>query len=502
MSGWMRLRKRFSRNRSIEQGTFEFHGSTTLGDTIDSHRRDRPQGGEYVWDAYRHTPEIRAAVRWLSNAMSRVRLYAAWIPEDGGDPQPIEDTPENQALIRPVQELFGGPLQQATMLRRWYKYRLIAGECIIAAVQPTPEERARYAILDEWLWMVRDASPVAGAHRNRPEITLTWETPRGRITREFDPDDIPDDVVFVHDRVRDLRSPDVTDSPTRTVLDDAETLRNVSDSINALSISRIATAPIIAVSSDVTIPGFGGPATPEDEDPVLAGFVDTMGQRVEHRRDAISRTPLILRTSIRSDKAPVGNAVEVLDTSMAYDERTIDILDWESRRIAIGFNVPAEVTNGTADPNHWNALYEGMDGARIVIAPDAADFCLLMHQVWCQWRMATKQVPIDRIRRATLWYDASALVQDPDRSATLIELRKTDPTLVTAQEVRRASGLPGEPDEADMSTPAPASEPVERERSVPRMNGVTPAVPSVPGGAPVIRSPGFPRSAATAVRRA
>ena len=503
MSGWRRLRQRLSRSREPEQGTYEIGGSTTLGDTIErarnaakGHAGSRQNWSVSAWDAYRYTPEVRAAVKWLTNAMSRVRLYAAWIPEDGGDPQPIEDTPENWTLIKPVKELFGGPLQQAAMMRQWYLYRLVAGECIIAAVRPTVEERSRYGILDEWLWMVTDASPVTDTTRNQTSITLTWETVRGRITRRFDPGDVPDDIVFVHDRLRDPEFPEVTDSPTRAILDDAEVLRNVADSVNALSLSRIATAPVVAVSADVTIPGFGGPATPEDEDPVMAGFVDTMGQRVEYRRDPISRTPLVFRTAIRSDKAPVGNAVEVLDMAMAYDERTIDILDWEARRVAIGYSVPAEVTSGTADPNHWNALYEGMDGARIVIAPDAAEFSRLMTEAWYQWRLATQGVPNARISRVTMWYDASALVQDPDRSATLIELRKTDPALVTSQEVRRASGLPGEPDEQDASPQVTV--PTSGTAGPSRTNGVTPTVPSIPGSAPVIRSPGFP----TAARRA
>jgi len=511
MGIWRRFTEQFSRSNT-NTGEYEFPAqppapvtrgpepvrSTTLGDTIDASRRARSDHNwtEAAWDAYRDIPEVRATVDWLTNAMSRVRLYAGSIPDDGGEPQPLDvNDPDNEPLIQPVRELFGGPLHQARMLGLWYLYRLVAGQCIIAAVEPTPEERIRYAILDEWLWMIRDASPVSGALRNRPEITLTWETPRGRITRTFDPDKVPDDIVFYHYRYRDPRSPERVDAPMRAALDDAELLRNVADSLNALAMSRIGTAPMIAVSSDVTIPGFGGPHAPEGEDPVLAGLVDTMGQRVDHRRDPISRTPMVFRTSIRSDKAPIGNAIEVLDTSVGYDERTLDVLNWAAKRVATAFSAPAEVANGSSDPNHWNALYEGLDGARIVIAPAAAELCLLVQQLWCEWRMAKRKVPVDQIKRTTIWYDTSALVQDPDRSATLIELRRTDPSLVTAQEVRRAAGLPSEPEEPDMAPTAgddPDTDATTTTGQVPRINGVTPAVPTIPGSGPVIRSPGFP----------
>lgn len=502
MSLWGRVKQAFSASRTPETGTYELSpGSPEFTTNVENWRRQHSgtrHGDRGVWDVYRRVPEVRAAVEWLTLAMSRVKLYPAWIPDDGGDPQPIEEDardPETTILINAVRELFGGPLQQATMLRDWYRYRLVAGECIIAAVKPTIEERKQYAILDEWLWMVRDATPVSGTNTGT-NITLTWETHRGAITREFNTANVPDDVIFVHNRVRDPANPTLTMSPTRTVMDDAEVLINVADSINAMSVSRITTAGMIAVTADVTIPGFGGPGAPEDEDPILAGLTDTMAARNDNRRSAASRGPDVFRASIRSDKASINDAITTIDTSTKYDERTLDILDWGSRRVAINFNVPVEVTNGTADPNHWNALQEGQDGARIVIAPNAADFCRLMTEVWFQWRAITSGVSVKTIRQATLWYDASALVQDPDRSATLIALRNIDPRAVTTQEMRRACSLPSEPDEPDFAPPLPA---VDRRTGQRRAisddevrNSAQAAVPSIPGGRPIVRIPGFP----------
>lgn len=494
MSLWGRVKQRFARSAANDSGA----GVYTLDANLDgwrSERRNRsgsdPHWSATAWDVYRNTPEVRAAIDWLTNAMSRVRLYPAWLPEDNGEPQPIEETAQTKALVDPVRELFGGPLQQAEMLRRWYLYRLVAGECIIAAVQPTIEERRRYAIMDDWLWMVRDATPVSTSATG-VEVTLTWDTHRGAITRRFNTGQVPDDIVFVHDKVPDPVNPSVADSPTRTVMRDAELLEHVADAINATSVSRIAGVKMLAAKAGVTIPGFGGPAAPDDEDPVLAGLVDTMGQRVANRREPL--VPLVFRTS--DNESSIQDQLMPIDLTSSYDERTLDILDWVSRRVAITYSVPVEVCNGSADPNHWNALFNGQDGARIVLAPVAAEFCRVIDACWVQWQRVRRGVPIETVRRATIWYDTSALVQDPDRSATLIALRQVDPTLVTGQEVRRGVGLTGEPEDPDFAPPTAASptEPAPRaSRSAsPRINGSQTAVPSIPGGRPVVRSPGFP----------
>ena len=317
--GWNRVRQTFT--RKPEAGSYQLEPGSRAFEANVSDWRRRTSGtrhGEHsVWDVYRTVPEVKAAVDWRIRAMSRVRLYPAWIPDDGSEPQPIEETAQTKPIVDAVAELFGGPLYQANMLRQAYLYKLVAGEFIVAAVQPTIEERSRLAIMDDWVWMVRDASIVTD--QTNAQITLTWETSRGAITRKFQTDDVPDDVLYRHYRDRDPAIPSQTYSPVRAVLGDAEILTNVSDSINAMSMSRIATAQMLTVSSDVTIPGFGGPATPEDEDPVMACLVDTMGTRVQQRREPISRVPLIFRTSVPSSEAPVSNAVATIDTTTRYD---------------------------------------------------------------------------------------------------------------------------------------------------------------------------------------
>lgn len=464
----------FRRAAEIESGTYRASPGPSAANR-DGWRDEVSSVHLDEWDVYRRVPEVRASVDWLSNAMSRVTFFGAWKPESGSaEPQPIED---NYRLTRPVADMFGGPLEQAILASRWYMYQLVSGECVIAAVHPTMEERRRYAILDDWLWVIKSAKEAP--QRPTQPVTITWETPRGNIQREFIPADLPEDVIYHHYRQVDPDVPSRVISATKTAMEAIETLLNVTDGINAASLSQIVTSKMVVMSADVTIPGYGSASTPDgqDEDSVLSGLNKLMAKTIRNRRSASSHAPIILRTSIPTTTAPVSSSIAPLDLSTDYEDKALDILDWMSRRIAVSFGVPSEVVNSIRDQNHWNALYTGLDGARIVIAPAAAEFSRLMTSLWYQWQLRESGVDIATIKRVCIWYDTSALVQDPDRSETLLELLRIDPTLVTKTEVRDAVGLPAKPDEDFL--PPPASPPSNRPTSA-NVNGAS-------------RVPGFPQ---------
>lgn len=460
---------------------------------VDAWRKESRSSGENwersAWDAYRGIPEVRNAVDWLAKSASRVRLYAAWEPTDGTDPQPIEDTPQNRVLLQPMRELFGGSLKQASIQRQWYRYRLVAGKSLIAAVRPTSDERARYRIRDEWLWKIQSAREITDGNRIG-DLTLTWKTYSGSISRTLETRagslHIPDDVVIMLSRVEDPDQPDRTLSTVQSVMGAAETLVNVSDSINATSLSRLSMSGIIAYTPDMTIPG-QSPIDP-DEDPVIAGMMTQIAANTENRRSAAAAAPHLWRSALSATEAPISNQLAHIDTSSRYDERTLDIVDWQTRRIAIGMSTPVEITNGETDQNHWNALYTGQDGVRVVIGPDMAELAMLVDDTWQDIRLEQLGVPDNIRRKVTVWWDGSSLTQDPDRSATALEARRIDPTIITDGEVRKAIGLPSTKPQSRETTTSVVVSP--RSQSS-RTNGLIPGIPST-NGMPTVRNPGFP----------
>lgn len=446
-----------------------------------------------AWALYESVPEARAAIDWIANGISRIRISPCWAPDDSGDPQPIDSDDEyGPQLIAPMRDMFGGPLQQSVLMREWSLYRMIVGKCIVAGVRLTPQERRQLRVTDEWLWMVRDAAPLT-EHGLANNLTLEWRTMYGRVQRTIIVDQgrttVPPDVIFIPDRSRNPRNGTDTDPITRVLIDVAETVLNTADSVNSVALSRITTTPMIAVSDDISIPGHDD----EEDRGLFAWVARVWGARIRNRRKASSRSPAVMKSSRSAEEVPIRDQIMTLDLSSKADERAMEILDRFARRMAIGYGVPVEVVNGSQDQNHWNALYEGQDGARIRLMPEAISMARALDEGYYRW-MLYGTVPDEILSRVTLWPDASALVQDPDRSATLMELHRVYPGAVTREELRRACGLPGEINESETIPEAATDAPNPDTIRVPStpINGGQAGIPSVPGGPPMVRSPGFP----------
>src|SRR4051812_26521157 len=71
-------------------------------------RRKTPQEAEWqqeAWHHYNRSGELQYAAGWMANSLSRIRLYAAEVGEDGRPGKPTE----NETAKKIASEMFGGP---------------------------------------------------------------------------------------------------------------------------------------------------------------------------------------------------------------------------------------------------------------------------------------------------------------------------------------------------------------------------------------------------------
>ena len=470
-----RWRQAFSRIRGGRSGTI----GTTRPQTIDTARTTSLYGWEHeAWELYRRVPEVRQAVRYKASAISRMRLFLGRVTEDGSEPTPIPDKPENERLLRPLRQLLGGATQRPDLLHQWSRLLNVADCAYITAVLPTTDEAAEHGIPRVWQWRI-----ISRADRGTPtgdRLTLRWPTPRGTITRDITIDRegavaTPPDTLYIHDSIGDAEHRDRPDSPVAGILEPAETLMHVSDSVNATALSRLTGAGLLILADDVGVPGA---AADTGADPDVWALTEKGARDMQHRRSARARMPLVMRGT--SDRPPA-EQVHYQQFSSDYDQRAIEIMQAMGTRIAVGMDTPVEAVTGFQDSNHWNALYTGQDGVRVHMGPEITHMCRVITQHWL-WRYYRDELKLPDWHRYMVWWDASALTQNPDKSGLALSLWEAGGTdLIDPDEVREPAGLPARGTTAT-SAPAQTGTP----RSTPRQpvrnlnSPVTPAPPQFP----------------------
>lgn len=381
-----------------------------------------------AWRWYHRIPELHAAIQYKSHAIGRMSLYVGIPdPEGAGDPEPVTDP----QIVKPLAELYGGYEQHSEMLRRWAQQLLVSGEAYVVAADLPPQlpdiplDRAISveALRSEpqRVWQVISGQDMRQTTGGRWEIDFA--TPAGVVTRTYtqpdanSPEQTESDVMVLRDWVSDPQHYVDPDSPVRSLMDILSALDGVNGHIKATSESRLAGAGLLALHDELTI---NPVSTNTDlaEDPEINALIDGMVTPIRNRDIASAVVPLLLRSG--GDRS-VNDLIQWINNpGTEYDRNLLNIRQALILSIAAGIDVPAEVVTGVKDTNHWNALYEGQDAVRIGLSWIANQICATLTNGYL--RPALADAGVIGADRYVVWWDASSLTMDPDRSDVALQL--------------------------------------------------------------------------------
>lgn len=369
-----------------------------------------------AWRWYHRIPELRSAVNWKANAISRMRLYVG-VPDPLGasDPEPVDDP----RITRPLYDLYGGAEYHHEMLRRWVQQRQVAGEAFLVAAD-LKEDTGPHDLFSppgsRRVWQVvsaQDMRTVTGS-----QLEIDFATPHGTITQIVDMDDTDaGQAMVLRDWVNDPQHLTDPDSPVRTLSQHVLPLLDaVNSHIKATAESRLAGAGLLAIHEDAQI-NAASTSTDLTEDPEVAALIDAMVTPIKDRDVASAVTPLMVRYG--GDKS-ASDAFAHLSFSTEFDKQTLPIRSALLMAVAAGMDVPSEIVTSVQDANHWNALYEGQDAVRISLAPDITGICSTLTNGYL--RPALRASGIADWSRYVVWWDAKPLTLPPDRSDIALQL--------------------------------------------------------------------------------
>lgn len=397
-----------------------------------------------AWNNHDCLPELHAGTRWISNALSRVRLYVGIPDADGaGDPDPVDaetnDTTGADPRARePLDELFNGPAGQSQMMARLGAHFTIPGESIICGwTDPDGQYRWHVASVEEVTingGMIQ--LNLDGTGRPDTRITIS-RVPNARDGR---PAEAQTGMALrlwrPHPRFYWM-----ADSPLRALLGTCKTLNGAHAHIASSLESRLAGAGALFLPNSARIPG----ATPQPDskplhaDPDMAALIDAMATPLRNPNSAAALVPLLVRMA---DDA-IGK-VQYMRFSSPLDERILEIREADQRRLAMGLDMPMEELLGKANLNHWASWQISEEAVKMFIAPLCEVICAALTERYLRPRLAA--LKIEDPERYVIAFDLGQLTQRPNRAPDAQTL--FDKILLSEAATRRESGF-GDDDAPD-----------------------------------------------------
>jgi hypothetical protein len=309
--------------------------AATIGAAQVSLAKSSNPWAEQAWDYYDAIGELRYASNWLGNALSRATLYVAKTPDQGGQPERVEDDEAQQALYA----LAGGLAGQSEMLKAFGIHLTIAGDCYLVGFNDPKTKVQR--------WVVRSPEEV-NAYPGTVIIKIDGTT----LT-------LPeDDVALIRIWRPHPRRSWEADSPTRGVLPVLYELERLTQMVAAQANSRLAGAGLLIIPAEFdfpTPPGYPGDADSNPQVSKLQSFVNRLGHAmitpVTDRSDPNSVVPVI----VTAPGDQIGN-VKLIQFWTPLDGQAIELRKEAIRRFALGMDMPPEILLGMGGTNHWCTL--------------------------------------------------------------------------------------------------------------------------------------------------
>ena len=366
-----------------------------------------------AWEMYDRVGELRYYVGWRASSCSRVRLIASSVDmETGKATGNISDKDPNGPRVKEiVRGIANGPLGQSQLVKRIVESLSVVGE-VWVAILDTKEDKLPDGS-PRMMWQVVTREEVRTSGTGSIDIELE--------TGERHPFDPTSDSLFRiwNPRARRASEPD---SPVRACLDPLHEIVRTTKTISNASKSRLIGNGVVFVPQEMSLPATQGPTSDKtgiaeqtaiQGTPAVKQLQELLWQvATTAYDDDDSMAALIpMFAAVPGDQVKNVNHLKFDNsvTSIAIQVRNDAI-----SRLAMGLDVSPERLLGLgSNTNHWTAWQISDEDVALHVAPVMEMICQALTE-----RVVNQVLIKEGLDPSayTLWYDASGLVADPDKS--------------------------------------------------------------------------------------
>lgn len=367
----------------------------------------------WQWEAWRHYDicgEMRFVVNWVGQAISRCRMYAADVTDDGtvGD-----ETEDAQAKLI-AETMFGTPAAKAQAQRLMGVNMMVAGDVFIVA--EGYKDTGQDGTPDRDKWYVCSSSEV---FRRGDDIMVRRSITHGGGNYKLD----PQKDLLIRCWNPHPRRHDAADSTVRAILPVLRELEQCTKRVFAELDSRLAGAGILLLPDNIDFPQPQGIDDNAPQQRGVDGFAEllqrTMATSLQQRDSAAALVPIVLQV-----------ATEALDKikHLTFDSAITDHISTMRtdaiKRMAMSLDIPPEVLTGMGSANHWSGWQIEESSIKIHIEPLLIQLADALNIGYYQ--PALKAAGVKDPEKKTLWFDIANLTVRPNRSEQAMQFAEKE----------------------------------------------------------------------------
>lgn len=437
----------------------------------------------WQWEAWRHYDicgEMRFVVNWIGQAVSRCRMYAATVTDDGT----VGDETKDAKIKLIAETMFGTAASKAQAQKLMGINMMVAGDVFIVA--------EGYQNADEDKWYVCSSSEV---FRRGDDIMVRRSITHGGGNYKLN----PQTDLLIRAWNPHPRRYDAADSTVRAILPVLRELEQCTKRVFAELDSRLAGAGILLLPQEIDFPR---PPAENPGDPQPSGAVgfsqllmQTMAQSLQQRDSAAALVPIILQAPTDAlDK------IKHLTFDSQISDHISDMRKDAVERMAMSLDIPPEVLTGSGKANHWSSWQIEEQSIKIHIEPLLIQLADALNIGYFQ--PALKASGVADPEKYTLWFDISDLTVRPNRSDQAMQFAEKEYISAKAARDNAAFTDADAPDDKELlynltkalvlAQPAYAGDPeVQKILGLPKISLPAPPAPPAATGDLMPGDPGY-----------
>lgn len=372
-----------------------------------------------AWMYFDAVGEVKYALNWRANSISKVRLYVAEQEDPEQEPVPTENTAAKEVLAK-----LRAPVAGYSQLLRTLTLNLdVPGECYLVGLADDGDGNEAWDIYSQDELKSKDG-----------KFHIVDEDGKEKPLSD---DDFAARIWLRHPRHRSK-----PDSTVHGILEPCEDLLIFGKADRAVAKSRIAGSGIMKVPDELS---FGGndPTRDDgksaDEDPFLEELMEAMITPIQDEASASSVVPMVVR-----GKAEHLAGLEHLTIQRPFDKELDARIERAQKRLVQGIDAPPEIILGLGNANHWGAGQIEESGWNSHLEPMVLVECDALTAGYL--RPQLEAAGVQNPEKFLVWYDPSAVIVRPNRSDDADKAH--DRLVISDASYRREKGF----DEADAIT--------------------------------------------------